>query len=172
MRDLYETFAIAPPRNLPEAPEAANLIAGLFHMLGGTMTISEKGERRVIIPEPCSFVLNDRDLPSLPDAKPHERFLNGDEYRGAMKLVTGVLHRLHRNDQTFVYDAFAMVCTPQQVEQAKAARATGPCSGAGSGDGQWLVTQLRGAGNRSPPPCLPKQCRCSPGTSWQPLPSD
>lgn len=105
-RNLYDTFGASRPEHFPEMADGASLIASLFQMLGGTMVIDETGARRVIIPEPCAF----DEMPALPNARPHEQFHRPDEYRGAMKLVTGLLQRLHPKDATFVYDAFAVAC--------------------------------------------------------------
>jgi hypothetical protein len=50
-----------------------------------------------------------KQLPSLPDAKPDERFLNGDEWRGAIKLMAGLLRRVSDADQDLVFSLLAGV---------------------------------------------------------------
>ena len=106
MNDLYAKLGLDTPDTLPECPEAAVLLAGMFMRLGAHLIIDSKGDRRMILPEPCSF--EDRKLPEpVPNPKPHETFLNGEQYRGALRMLTAMMNRLHPTDSAFVYDAFA-----------------------------------------------------------------
>ena len=110
MNDLYAKLGLETPKTLPECPEAAIVIAGMFLRLGASLIIDNDGARRMILPEPCSFRMDGRDLPEpVPNAMPHEAFLNDEQYRGALRMVTGMMSRLHPRDAAFVYDAFAHV---------------------------------------------------------------
>lgn len=116
--NLHDMFGLEKPTHFPPMPDGANLMACLFLRFGGSFHIEGNGDRRIMVPEPCMFRLNDQDMPSLPNAKPHEQFHRSDEFRGAMKLITGVLARLHPEDRDFIYDAYAHALTAQQAEEA------------------------------------------------------
>jgi len=93
----------------PECPELAAIAARLFTSLGGTFTIGENGQRYTGNPEPCLFRMLGEALPALPGAQPHEGFLNGDEYRGAVKLLNYVLRRTSQADRDMIFDAIGVV---------------------------------------------------------------
>ena len=120
MRNLYDTFGLDTPQHLPECPEAATVIASMFLRLGAHLIVDQHGKRQMMLPEPCSARDEEGNLPDpVPNAKPTERFLSSDQYRGALRMVTAMLNRLHPNDTAFVYDAFAIVMAdPARVAPA------------------------------------------------------
>ena len=91
--------------SLPSSPETAFLIGALYQRLGCSFCIDSNGERVVI--EPCYFEREDKRQP-FPDAEPHEQFYCADEWRGAIKLLAGLLRRMSAADRDFVYDLFAL----------------------------------------------------------------
>ena len=120
----------------PPSPDIAGLVAMLFLRFGGALHIDQNGKRQIVVPEPCLFRMEGKEMPSLPHARLHEQFHYPDEFRGAMKLITGLLYRLDPTDKAFVFDAFASVYTPIEAEHAKARSAgdgnqlkPGPSSG-------------------------------------------
>lgn len=112
MSNLYAKLGLETPDTLPECPEVAVVLAGLFTRLGAHFMIDHRGKRLVMLPEPCHLRLTEGRLPdAVPNAKPHEQFINNEQYRGAMRMLGAMLSRLHPSDKTLVYDAFAIAAT-------------------------------------------------------------
>ena len=91
---------------LPDAPEAAFLVASLFQKLGGSFQISSNGTRYAGAPTATRFMAG--GMPVLPYSRPHERFLNDDEWLGAIKVLDYAIRRLSPADKDFVFDIFAL----------------------------------------------------------------
>ena len=89
----------------PDSREIATLAGMLFCSLGGKLIIDKDGHRSRQQPEPAQFRLADSPLPVLPHAEPHEAFHSGDEYRGAIKVLSYMLDRLSDNDRDFLFEA-------------------------------------------------------------------
>ena len=118
MRDLNALFGAERSTNLPQSAECAVLIYGMFAKLGGYICIDHKGRRQRMLP--CTGTWSkDNPYPQMPDAHPCEQFHSGDEWAGALKLMDYLFVRLDKADRDFIYDAFAAVSTPYDVEQAK-----------------------------------------------------
>ncbi|ASK87009.1 hypothetical protein [Sphingorhabdus sp. SMR4y] len=88
---------------LPHSPEIALLIGTLFKQLGGDLTIGPDGRRYSSVPEPEIF----DNLPKISALEPCYQPLNDEQHRGAMRLVSGLLHRLGKADKDFLFDLFA-----------------------------------------------------------------
>lgn len=88
---------------LPSSPEIALLVGALFKQLGGDLMINPDGRRYSSIIEPC---LLDR-LPTISSLEPCYQPMNVEQYRGAMRLVSGLLHHLCKDDKDFIFDLFA-----------------------------------------------------------------
>ena len=85
---------------LPHSPEIALLIGTLFKQLGGDLNIEPDGRRYSSVPEPLTF----DSLPKISRLDPCYQPMNGEQYRGAMRLVSGLLHRLGKADKDFLFD--------------------------------------------------------------------
>lgn len=85
---------------LSHSPEIALLIGTLFKQLGGDLTIGPDGKRYCGVPEPYTF----DTLPQVSALEPCFQPLNDEQYRGAMRLVSGLLHRLCKEDKNFLFD--------------------------------------------------------------------
>lgn len=89
---------------LPSMPAAALLLGQVFRSLGGWLCIDSEGGRRFGTP-----LYFDEGFPQLPDAQPFEQFRTGDEHRGAMKVLEGIMRRLCQEDRELLFDALADV---------------------------------------------------------------
>lgn len=87
---------------LPDCPEVALFIAGVFQRLGGWLAIDGNGERYAGRPESPSVTRPD-GRPQLPNARPSEQFHNDDEWLGAIKLANYWLSRLSSSDRDYVF---------------------------------------------------------------------
>lgn len=121
MSDIYEKLGIDANDHLPSVPQAAMLIGGLFCRLGGQMMIDQDGKRQILVPMAGAFARNEGEWDiyphPVPNAKPTERFLSGDQFEGAMRMVTALLDRLHPSDRDFLFDAFASAATSVDAEK-------------------------------------------------------
>tara|TARA_R110002124_G_scaffold264235_2_gene430814 strand:- start:4773 stop:5084 length:312 start_codon:yes stop_codon:yes gene_type:complete len=82
------------------SPEIALLVGTLFKQLGGYLNIGPDGRRYSSIPEPHIF----DTLPKISALEPCFQPLNDDQYRGAMRLVSGLLAHLCKEDKNFLFD--------------------------------------------------------------------
>lgn len=115
MADLNALFGLPEKADaLHDCPSVSFTWALLFQQLGGVLGIDQDGRRYTIHPEPCVFRMRGEELPCLPDPEPHERFLNGDEFRGALKLVAGLLRRVSDADKDLVYGMLAAVTVDER----------------------------------------------------------
>lgn len=108
MADESHSAASDQDQPLPDCPELALFVAGLFRRLGGQLSI-DNGVRRVWKPEPAYFRLQGKDLPQLPGAALWEQFHSSDEWRGALKVAEYWLARLSEADKEFVFTLLAPV---------------------------------------------------------------
>ncbi len=100
---------------LPPDLNTSFAFALIYKRLGGMFSISSDGRRYMGKPEPFVFHMNAKEqggtendhLPQLAGAKPHERFHNADEWRGAIKLVEMLLVRIDRADTEMVFGLLA-----------------------------------------------------------------
>lgn len=115
MANLHELFGL-PAKAEPEtnAPAVSLAWALVFQQMGGSLGIDTQGNRYTSLPEPCLFRMRGQELPSLPDPEPHERFLNSDEWRGAIKLMAGLLRRVSEADQDLVFSLLARVSVDER----------------------------------------------------------
>lgn len=88
---------------LPHSPQIALLVGTLFKQLGGDLNIEPDGLRYSSVPEPHTF----DSLPKISGLEPCYQPMNGEQYRGAMRLVSGLMHRLGKADKDFLFDLFA-----------------------------------------------------------------
>lgn len=95
---------------LPDFPDLALFVAGLFQRLGGRLQIYE-GRRSVWRPEAAFFQIEGDGLPQMPNAKPHELFHSDAEWRGALKVVEYWLARLSSADKDLIFTFFASLRT-------------------------------------------------------------
>lgn len=95
--------ASASPTELPSMPDAALLLGQVFRCLGGWLSIDSRGRRG--LGSPLCF---DGDFPQLPDADQREQFRTSDEYRGAIKLLEGLMRRLGEADQEYLFLMLAL----------------------------------------------------------------
>lgn len=108
MADFNAIFGLSPKsEDEINAPSVSFAWALIFQQLGGSFGIDTEGRRYTRLPEPAFFRSRGEELPSVPDPLPHERFLNGDEYRGALKLMAGLLRRVSEADNELIYAMFA-----------------------------------------------------------------
>lgn len=108
MTDQFHTEDGGDSQPLPDNPELALFVAGLFQRLGGRLSING-GQRFAWRPEPVYFRLQGEGLPQLPDAQPHERFHSVGQWRGALKVADYWLSRLSAADKELVFTLFAPV---------------------------------------------------------------
>lgn len=106
MNNLPNTPDGGDGQPLPDCPELAMFVAGIFQRLGGRLAI-DGGQHIRWRPEPAHFRIKGEELPQLPDAKPWEEFHSADEWRGALKVAEYWLTRLSPADRSFVYTYFA-----------------------------------------------------------------
>lgn len=95
---------------LPSDPEAAFILGVLFQRLGGYFAIDGDGKRYMGRIEP----VHDSAIPQIPNAEPHDRFANADQWEGAMRVIESGLRGLHPDDKTFLFDLFATAADPRQ----------------------------------------------------------
>lgn len=125
MSSIYAKLGMEDPNTMPSVPEAAFIIGGIFQRLGGSLHIDQNGKRTIGVP--CGGLLT-RDgqtfFPEpVPDAKPHECFRSGEQFDGAMRLLSALMHRLHPDDKTFLFDLFAHASTKVDLDNAKGGEA-------------------------------------------------
>jgi hypothetical protein len=94
-------------QHFPDIPDAAMLIAITFKKLGVQFLMGDDGSKGVSIPM-CPRLTG--GIPILSEARPHERFANETEYRGALKMIGYLISRLSENDKDFVWP---IICTGQ-----------------------------------------------------------
>ncbi|MEM1051149.1 MAG: hypothetical protein AAGI28_03555 [Pseudomonadota bacterium] len=111
MSSIYAKLGLKEPGHLPPSPEVAIVMGSLFQRLGGWLYIDSNGERRMSVPMAGAYEGEEWDKypHPVPNAEPTERFMCGDQYEGAMRMVLALLRRLHPTDKTLIYDAFADV---------------------------------------------------------------
>lgn len=125
MSDLHQMVSVDVPKHLPPAPDAALMLATIFQRLGGSFHIEQTGRRSIATP--CAGAFNGKDggwdiYPHpVPNAEPTERFLSGDQYEGAIRMLVALIDRLHPSDRTFVFDAFGSAVTKVDYDAAIAA---------------------------------------------------
>ena len=107
MKSHYKNDPTRERQPFPSSPDITALAGMLFQSLGGVLTVDQNGQRNRVQVEPAQYRLSGASLPKLPHAQPNEVFLNGDEYRGAMKVLDYVLDRLSDADREMLYGAFA-----------------------------------------------------------------
>ena len=95
---------------LPPNPTGAMLIAMVYVRLGGSFSIGSNGKRYMGQP----FFNGSDELPQLPKASPSERFHNPDEWQGAMKLLSGLMGRMDRDDREAIFYALATIAVDER----------------------------------------------------------
>lgn len=100
-------------QRFPSSPDITALAGMLYQALEGILVLGANGRRLRMQPEPGHFRVTNAGLPELPQAQPHETFLNGDEYRGAMKVLGYVIDRLSESDRELLFCAFADQVEPE-----------------------------------------------------------
>lgn len=110
MADLHTLFGLPQPAEKEiDAPAVSLSWALIFQQLGGSLGIGSDGRRHTTMPEPALFRSRGEELPSVPDPEPHERFLNGDEWRGAIKLMAALIRRTSDADKDLIFGLLAPV---------------------------------------------------------------
>ena len=107
---------------LPPDLNTSFAFALIYKRLGGMFSISSDGQRYMGKPEPIVFRMKADEeggteighLPQLAGAKPHERFYNADEWRGAIKLVETLLARIDSADTDLVFGLLAYDCVDER----------------------------------------------------------
>ena len=87
---------------LPQSPEIALLVGTLFKQLGGDLIIGPDGRRYSSVTDPHVF----SSLPKISALEPCYQPLNDEQYHGAMRLVSGLLHHLCKDDKNYLFDLF------------------------------------------------------------------
>lgn len=98
------------PETLPPNPAGAMLLALTYIRLGGSFSISN-GKRYM---GETLFISADEGLPQLPDAEPHEQFHCAREWRGAIKLLNGLIRRFDRGDRDAIYTLLASIAVDER----------------------------------------------------------
>lgn len=127
MASIYAKLGMEEPKHMPSCPDAAVVIAGLFSRLHGTLHIDHNGKRHISMPVSAAFDMmdgSDRLPDPVPNPKPHERFTKCEEFEGALKMIAALIRRLHPDDLTLIYDSFAQVSTPDELEEARKVQST------------------------------------------------
>lgn len=99
--NLSEMFGAE--QTFPSCPDAALLLGVALIRLGGSFSIGSNGTRYVSRP----VYSDDEELPQLPNAKPHETFHNAEQWEGAAKVLQGLIHRLNKDDKTYLFEMLA-----------------------------------------------------------------
>lgn len=87
---------------LPDCPEFALIVGGMFKQLGGALMMGSDGKRYASRPE-CPSLLFPAGLPQMDGARPHEQFHSEAEWYGAMKLANFWLSRLSERDKELLF---------------------------------------------------------------------
>lgn len=112
MTDRNDSPSNARRAEFPESCAVGMLCGCLYLQLGGSFTVSSRGQRYVGRPASAEFLA--AGMPQLPDAEPHEQFHSDAEWSGALKLLDYLIARLAPADKELVFGAFAPIAVDER----------------------------------------------------------
>lgn len=103
MTDDVNTDCTGNFQKFPDSPELALICAMTYQKLGAQFVMFNH-VRSISIPL-CTHAIG--GMPQMKGARPHEKFYDDKEYRGAMKLLGYFVSRLSEADKEFVWTMLA-----------------------------------------------------------------